>query len=636
MACDYNPFYIDKRVFVTGRNSILNLHNFKEVGLLPKGGDVDEVLVKCSSKDYHARWTDINSLITTSLTFQNALTATGNIITWEGPLTKVTLIDGVSTYPVTFVDLTQFNVGSDSIDLLGIDTTLIGTNSLNVQTPDHTNADREFGLLQQLNTVTGESEFTPYGFPTTAGTEDQILVMNAAGDLEFQDNLVEVANTLFVMKNGDDATAQRERFDLPFLTIDAAVTAAQTGDLIIVYPGQYIEDGANVIKVGISVELKAGADVIINNATVNTFVMGGNDVSFTGKGSLTLNAPSPIIIKVDSFGTSNLTIDINNLTLNAVNLIMNEFANLNMKVNELSATNCSAIWIDTSIVRMNADIKIGHLIQSLPGNVANAIRVDNLTVFQNSINIEVDKLSYDTPWETASPISSIGNELDTVINININSFRMTNPGDINKASTPIVRSGHCDAKKNINISDIRTTGLLYKPYVLNSISSEKGQMSFEGSIIPNVHGAWPDNIIDMMKDLQELTFNIKLYDETTQEGPAANFGVLIDIKSTDGNQKVKGYINTIRTTPTNNPLAVIGYGGTNISPVLNSATIDHLTIVSGTGFPSVRRTSNNAGLSAPGVGIPNKNSYANQAVDPVNSGPVFLIDASLTIDSAVK
>lgn len=54
-----------------------------------------------------------------------------------------------------------------------------------------------------------------------------------------------VENTVFVMKNGDDATGEVERFDKPFLTIQAAYNAAQASwkvMLIHVYPGDYSDE----------------------------------------------------------------------------------------------------------------------------------------------------------------------------------------------------------------------------------------------------------------------------------------------------------------------------------------------------------------------------------------------------------
>ncbi len=50
-----------------------------------------------------------------------------------------------------------------------------------------------------------------------------------------------VQNTLFVSKLGNNTTGLRTRFDRHFLTIDAASTAAQPGDTVIVYPGDYQE-----------------------------------------------------------------------------------------------------------------------------------------------------------------------------------------------------------------------------------------------------------------------------------------------------------------------------------------------------------------------------------------------------------
>lgn len=55
-----------------------------------------------------------------------------------------------------------------------------------------------------------------------------------------------VNNTVFVMKNGNDATGEVEMFDLPFLTVQAAIDAAITSGIepitVIVYPGVYIEN----------------------------------------------------------------------------------------------------------------------------------------------------------------------------------------------------------------------------------------------------------------------------------------------------------------------------------------------------------------------------------------------------------
>jgi hypothetical protein len=50
---------------------------------------------------------------------------------------------------------------------------------------------------------------------------------------------VEIANTIFVSKNGDDSTGQRGNWNLPFLTIQSASAVAQAQDVVYVYAGTY-------------------------------------------------------------------------------------------------------------------------------------------------------------------------------------------------------------------------------------------------------------------------------------------------------------------------------------------------------------------------------------------------------------
>ena len=68
---------------------------------------------------------------------------------------------------------------------------------------------------------------------------------------------IKVDNTVFVMKNGDDALGMRERFDLPFLTVTAALAAAVSGDCVVVYPGTYDEN--NLLKNEVDQEWLPGA-----------------------------------------------------------------------------------------------------------------------------------------------------------------------------------------------------------------------------------------------------------------------------------------------------------------------------------------------------------------------------------------
>lgn len=644
--CRYKQQFIDRRVFVSGKESILNTHNFVEVGLLPPGGETNFVLAKCNNKDYNTYWVDVTSLIGGALNFSNALTKTGANVTWEGPLIKNTLVDGGSTYDVTFDALTEFSVSSANIITLdGDDTTLTGATILKVQTPDFTNSAREFGLLQNLDTTTAEAEYTPYGFPTEAGLENQILVMNSSGDLEFRDNS-KVENTIFVMKNGNDSTGLRERFDLPFLTIEAALTVAVAGDVIVIYPGQYIvSNGDAIIKPYVSIEMIGDVDIVVNDVQPDTFKMTGSNVSITGPGSITLNAGASYRkIKVDDIGGSTVKIDIDKLILNKVSLNWGEVSSLDFKVNYLSNTNCQAISyyqasIDDEIdFRGSAKFRINELVCNITNTVPTVcIWIGDQVGFQTSIDIEINKVEAQSMYNINGFLNTINNNNSTKIKVHVNEFNFTNPSDALEALTPLVRSGGCTAEKDISINGIKTTSLLYKNFTFNAAEPERGVIEFNGKLIDNSYSVYLENIIDFGKSDQEILFKLNLVDETTIFGVASTFASLINITSPDGKQRLTGYFKTVKTGPTAvDPLAAVGYGGTNLIPVYNAATIDNFTVVCGSGYPSFRRLSNDAGLSAPGVGIPNKNSYTNEAVDPANSGPVFLIDAALTIDVAVR
>lgn len=50
-------------------------------------------------------------------------------------------------------------------------------------------------------------------------------------------------NTLYVAKNGNDATGRRNEQAFPFLTVGAAIAASLAGDAILVSPGTYAEEG---------------------------------------------------------------------------------------------------------------------------------------------------------------------------------------------------------------------------------------------------------------------------------------------------------------------------------------------------------------------------------------------------------
>jgi hypothetical protein len=77
-----------------------------------------------------------------------------------------------------------------------------------------------------------DPEFTP------ASQEERDMLRAAIGAI----GEIETANIIWVSKSGNDSTGARGRFDLPYLTVGAAQTDAQSGDVIRVLQGSYASE----------------------------------------------------------------------------------------------------------------------------------------------------------------------------------------------------------------------------------------------------------------------------------------------------------------------------------------------------------------------------------------------------------
>lgn len=95
---------------------------------------------------------------------------------------------------------------------------------------------------------------------------------------------VEAGNAVYVSKTGDDATGVRNNMGLSYATINGALVAAQAGDTIVVFPGDY--------------EL---SDAIVLKNQVN--------FQFLGKGKLTLDIAVQKNIFIDTAGAVTVRID---------------------------------------------------------------------------------------------------------------------------------------------------------------------------------------------------------------------------------------------------------------------------------------------------------------------------------------
>ena len=89
---------------------------------------------------------------------------------------------------------------------------------------------------------------------------------------------------------GNDSTGQRENRDKPFATLAAAMTHAQAGDTIIVWPGDYSASALN--KADLTWQLTSGATITCSSDNL----FNGSDIRIRGEGKLIANTQSSLIV----------------------------------------------------------------------------------------------------------------------------------------------------------------------------------------------------------------------------------------------------------------------------------------------------------------------------------------------------
>lgn len=90
---------------------------------------------------------------------------------------------------------------------------------------------------------------------------------------------VVAGNAVYVSKSGNDSTGVRNNLGLSFLTINAALAAAQTGDTVVVFPGTYEMTEGLVLRDGINFDF-LGTGLVQVLAGVNNYIF--DDIKFRG------------------------------------------------------------------------------------------------------------------------------------------------------------------------------------------------------------------------------------------------------------------------------------------------------------------------------------------------------------------
>jgi len=166
---------------------------------------------------------------------------------------------------------------------------------------------------------------------------------------------VVTTNVIRVDVNGSNATGQRNRFDLPFQTIQAAVNAAQDKDLILVGPGTFAEQVTVPPTIGVSI-LGAGIQETVLDFAVQALIWNPTvDTNFIVSG---ISFPTGGIVVSPSFNSLGITglIAFDNLLLapapaNGIELT---------RVNVALVTNCigNALGNSSVVIRNSANVQV--------------------------------------------------------------------------------------------------------------------------------------------------------------------------------------------------------------------------------------------------------------------------------------
>lgn len=208
-------------------------------------------------------------------------------------------------------------------------------------------------------------------------------------------SVVNIANTVFVAKSGNDGTGVRQRLDLPFLTIRAALTAAFPGDVIVVYPGTYVETGVLSLQNSVNFHFigrgtlqlttsLASSPIFTDSNTVATSVIDGEGWTFEGRSTqkvINLTAPS------------NVTFVANNIiAANGRAIDIYDSASINIRANYLYGNAFAGqIWVDSAL-SFTASI---DLIQAGPfGNAIWTSNTNHVQVYAKRIIADPTNADY--------------------------------------------------------------------------------------------------------------------------------------------------------------------------------------------------------------------------------------------------
>lgn len=618
-------YFLDKRFLVNGKKSHIHLDNFVSLGVVPDDGLPCQILTYTGPTYWNYGWNYLSSILTATNGLNYSSATCPNLLKLGGSLIEDTTIDGLSTYKLDLLNLTELNVTSDIANLAA-------SVSFYIQTPNVINTTAVTGqVLQLLDAGTGEVEYV--NLPNTS-----VLLDNA----------------IFVAENGSDLTGTPYDMSKPYRNIYAAMSVAVGGDTIIVYPGFYSHPlGQTLIKAGVNLYLMEGADVNVNRVGSSTLRFEGTHGIY-GNGILTLatdlvsNAISINPYSGSQANSNFITIELDRLNLDRVILNHTTYKELNINIKNITVIStwvcpiriglARSTYATNSVVNINVGSIVGRNI-SLSESV---MTVSNL-LSGSVINMKIGNIIFNS-FGRGGLLYTDNNNVNSTINIEVENIQaLTPPNQTNARASLITGSSLCYSFKNINLKNFVITGALYRPQTNNSNQIERGTIKLSGRIInyivPGIPVGTPistENILLCSKKLSALTFDLNIVNESIQDSNALlpyKEG-MIRIDSENALQKITGYIKVSRGSSILSPNCVI-YSLANVyasgAETGSCATLEDFTIVSA-GCVSVRN--NIVGINANTAKIPVKNVYSN-TVDIVTQID-YKIQPAITIDTYVR
>jgi hypothetical protein len=154
-----------------------------------------------------------------------------------------------------------------------------------------------------------------------------------------------IQNTLWVMKNGDDATALPNRLDKPFLTIYEATQQAVAGDTIYVVSGIYDEGTKDIFADSVNYVLEDGVTVQCDTKVVSDF---GNTktINISGNGILQTTVAGEGVVYM-TVSNSVLNLECKQIIGEGIAIACTGYFNIN--VNYVSSTTNIGIYFSDSL-----------------------------------------------------------------------------------------------------------------------------------------------------------------------------------------------------------------------------------------------------------------------------------------------